>query len=82
MSLLDEALAQSERVPKMCDVRAVLTDNPELADEIVAMLKNHKATHEAVSRVLAKRDIHLGSFTISRHRLGNCAGCRKAGYTW
>jgi hypothetical protein len=84
MALLDEAKAIGTRKPQRCEVQHAMDANPKLADEIVELITSPRSVvpHSVVERVLRSHGMHVGQYTIGRHRDGRCRWCTDAGRTY
>ena len=82
MSLIEEALTNQPHPGPVCYVQRTLSERPDMADDIAALIRARQVTNAQASTTLAKHGVTLSDHTIGRHRLNRCTTCRMAGVTW
>ena len=71
MSLTDDIEASKRRPGGTCTVPAILAALGDEAPELLAALESD-ASSMSIARDLAKRNLRIGDYTLTRHRNGTC----------
>lgn len=80
MSLLEEARARKPRPPgPSCKVRRALIAHPDLADEIIELLRDRTVPHVDAAAEFHAHDIAIGRQVVESHRNAGCVHCAHHG---
>lgn len=83
MSLLDDARAANETPGPVCNLQKL--DGHKHYPSLCEAIRDHTIKASAIARVCGSDKYQLqgvSANTVTRHRLGNCASCRRKGLVW
>ena len=81
MSLLEEARARKPRpTGPACKVRRAIVAHPDLADDIIAVIRDRAIIHKAAAETFREHSIAIGVQVVEGHRANGCAHCEYHGH--
>ena len=81
MSLLEEARARKPRpTGPACKVRRAIIAHPDLADDIIAVIRDRTILHTSAAETFQAHKIPIGKQVVEGHRNLGCTHCEYHGH--